>query len=33
MGKVLLVGVSYDRKSKKHECLIEDVEIPITDHQ
>ena len=23
-GKILLVGISYDRKSKKHECVIEE---------
>ena len=26
-GKVLLVGVSYDKKSREHECLIEKAEI------
>ena len=25
-GKVLLVGISYDKKSKKHSCKIEEVE-------
>ncbi|MCI6017443.1 MAG: PD-(D/E)XK nuclease domain-containing protein [Clostridiales bacterium] len=24
-GKVLLVGISYDKKSKQHQCVIEDV--------
>ena len=26
-GKVLFVGINYDKKSKKHECLFETVEI------
>ena len=25
-GNILLVGISYDKKSKKHECLIETYE-------
>ena len=33
VGKVLLVGVSYNKKTKNHKCLIEYVEIPITNHQ
>lgn len=24
-GEILLVGVSYDKKSRKHQCLIEKV--------
>ena len=24
-GKVLLVGIAYDKKSKKHSCVIEEV--------
>ena len=26
-GEVLLVGINYDKKSKKHECHIEHIEV------
>lgn len=26
VGKILLVGINYDRDSKKHECIIEEIE-------
>lgn len=26
-GEVLLVGISYDKKSKKHQCMIEKLKI------
>ena len=25
-GDILLVGINYDRKTKKHQCLIEEME-------
>jgi hypothetical protein len=28
-GKLLLIGITYDRDSKKHECMIEKWDIPI----
>lgn len=27
-GKLLLVGISYDKSSKKHSCVIEEMEVP-----
>lgn len=24
-GRLLLVGINYDRKTKKHECIIEEI--------
>ena len=27
VGNVLLVGINYDKKTRKHECVIEEVEL------
>ena len=27
VGKVLLVGINYDKKTRKHECVIEEIEL------
>lgn len=26
IGKILLVGINYDKKTKKHQCIIEKIQ-------
>ncbi len=32
VGEILLVGISYDKGTKKHECLIERCNVPLRTH-